>query len=61
MNGFKESTWKDLDKIETIELVLEDFGTMSMFYRFRGLKSLTLINVGISVIEVGGFKYAGAE
>lgn len=41
-----------MEKIETIELVLEDFGSMSMFYRFKGLKSLTLINVGITVIEV---------
>lgn len=51
MNGFKESVWKDLDKIDTIELVLEDFGSMAMFYRFKGLKSLTLINVGINTIE----------
>ena len=41
-----------MDKIETIELVLEDFGSMQVMNRFKGLKSITLINCGISVIEV---------
>lgn len=41
-----------MDKIEVIELVLEDFGSMSVINRFRGLKQLTLINCGITVIEV---------
>lgn len=40
-----------MDKIETIELVLEDFGSMQVMNRFKGLKSITLINCGISVIE----------
>lgn len=52
MNGFKDNVWKDIDKIETVELVLEDFGTMICMNRFKGIKSLTLINVGVSNIEV---------
>ena len=52
MNGFKDNVWKEMDKIETIELVLEDFGSMQVMNRFKGLKSITLINCGISVIEV---------
>jgi len=52
MNGFKDNVWKELDKIESIELVLEDFGNMQVISRFKGLKSLTLINCGIAVIEV---------
>lgn len=41
-----------MDKIETIELVLEDFSSMQVLNRFKGLKSLTLINCGIAAIEV---------
>lgn len=52
MNGFKDNVWKELDKIESIELVLEDFGSMQVMNRFKGLKSLTLINCGITAIEV---------
>ena len=52
MNGFKDNVWKELDKIESIELVLEDFGNMQVISRFKGLKSLTLINCGIAAIEV---------
>lgn len=52
MNGFKDSHLKEIDKIETIELVLEDFGAMHIVNKFKGLKSLTLINCGIAVIEV---------
>ena len=52
MNGFKDNVWKELDKIETIELVLEDFSSMQVLNRFKGLKSLTLINCGITAIEV---------
>lgn len=52
MNGFKDNVWKEMDKIETIELVLEDFGHMAVMARFKGIKSLTLINCGITVIEV---------
>mgnify|MGYP006878024673 FL=1 len=54
MNGFKDNVWKEIDKIEIVELVLEDFGTMLCVNRFKGVKSLTLINVGISSIEVAG-------
>lgn len=50
MNGFKDNVWKEIDKIETVELVLEDFGTMQCVNRFKSIKSLTLINVGISAI-----------
>jgi hypothetical protein len=52
MNGFKDNVWKELDKIEVIELVLEDFGAMGVFNRFKGLKMLTLINCGITAIDV---------
>ena len=52
MNGFKDAVWREQDKIETIELVLEDFGSMGIMNRFKGLKSLTLINCGIATIEV---------
>lgn len=52
MNGFKDNVWKEMDKIEVIELVLEDFGSMAVFNRFKGLKMLTLINCGIATIEV---------
>ena len=51
MNGFKDSHLKEIDKIETIELVLEDFGAMHIVNKFKGLKSLTLINCGIATIE----------
>ena len=53
MNGFKDNVWREMDKIETIELVLEDFGSMAVMNRFKGLRSLTLINCGISTLEVG--------
>ena len=52
MNGFTDKEWNHLDKIERIELTLEDFGRMNIIQAFRNLKSLTLINVGIAVIEV---------
>lgn len=40
------------DKIEVIEMVLEDLQKMGIISRFKNLKSLTLINQSISVIEV---------
>lgn len=52
MNGFKDNVWKEMDKIEVIELVLEDFGSMGVLNRFKGLKMLTLINCGIAAIDV---------
>lgn len=52
MNGFSDKEWNNLDKIERIELTLEDFGRMNVIYVFKNLKSLTLINVGITLIEV---------
>ena len=39
-------------KIETIELVLEELDKMQVVGIFKNLKSLTLINVGLSKIEV---------
>ncbi|CAD8078760.1 unnamed protein product [Paramecium sonneborni] len=51
MNGFSDKEWNNLDKIERIELTLEDFGRMNVIYVFKNLKSLTLINVGITLIE----------
>jgi hypothetical protein len=61
MNGFKDNVWKEMDKIETIELVLEDFGSMQVMNRFKGLKSITLINCGISVIEVFLHSFRGSH
>lgn len=55
MNGFKDNVWKEMDKIEVIELVLEDFGSMVVMNRFKGLKMLTLINCGITSIEVRSY------
>lgn len=52
MNGFTDKEWNHLDKIERIELTLEDFGRMNVINVFKNLKSLTLINVGITIIEV---------
>ena len=57
MNGFKDSVWRELDKIETVELVLEDFGNMGVMNRFKGIRSLTLINCGIAAIEVGAILF----
>ena len=48
MNGFSDKEWNNLDKIERIELTLEDFGRMNVIQVFKNLKSLTLINVGIT-------------
>jgi Leucine-rich repeat (LRR) protein len=52
MNGFKDNVWKEMDKIDSIELVLEDFGSMGVLNRFKGIKTLTLINCSIASIEV---------
>lgn len=52
MNGFTDKEWNHFDKIERIELTLEDFGRMNVINVFKNLKSLTLINVGITIIEV---------
>jgi hypothetical protein len=49
MNGFGDKT---ADKIEHIELVLEDMGRMNVVAAFKNLRSLTLINVGLTGIEV---------
>ncbi|CAD8156657.1 unnamed protein product [Paramecium octaurelia] len=51
MNAFSDKEWNNFDKIERIELTLEDFGRMNVVQAFKNLKSLTLINVGITVIE----------
>jgi hypothetical protein len=52
MNGFSDKTMQNPGKIEKIELILEDLDKMNVFCVFKNLKSLTLINVGLSVIEV---------
>lgn len=52
MNGFTDKDWSHPDKIERIELTLEDFGRMNVIQIFKNLKSLTLINVGVTIIEV---------
>lgn len=52
MNGFSDKEFQNLDKIETIELVLEDMPRMNVMANFRNLKSLTLINIGLTAIEV---------
>ena len=41
------------EKIEKVELVLEDYVKISVFHKFTNLKTLTLINVGIHKIEAG--------
>ncbi|CAK56731.1 unnamed protein product (macronuclear) [Paramecium tetraurelia] len=51
MNGFTDKEWNHLDRIERIELTLEDFGRMNVIQVFKNLRSLTLINVGITIIE----------
>ena len=43
MNGFKDTQMKEADKIEVIELVLEDFGNMSIFTRFKGISNIIII------------------
>lgn len=60
MNGFKDNVWKELDKIESIELVLEDFGNMQVISRFKGLRSLTLINCGVVAIDVPTYQCRGS-
>eukprot|EP01017_Pseudomicrothorax_dubius_P018845 TRINITY_DN20772_c0_g1_i1.p1 TRINITY_DN20772_c0_g1~~TRINITY_DN20772_c0_g1_i1.p1 ORF type:complete len:165 (-),score=50.63 TRINITY_DN20772_c0_g1_i1:211-705(-) len=51
MNGFRDKDMQNTDKIEVIELVLEDLQSMNVIYRFKNIKSLTLINVDIDTIE----------
>lgn len=48
MNGFTDKEWNNLEKIDRIELTLEEFPKMNCLTVFKGLKYLTLINVGIS-------------
>lgn len=52
MNGFSDKEWSHPERIERIELTLEDFGRMNVFNIFKNLRSLTLINLGITTIEV---------
>lgn len=52
MNGFSEKIMSTPNKIETIELVLEELDRMNIISTFKNLKSLTLINVNIYQIEV---------
>lgn len=57
MNGFSDKEFASPDKIEVIELVLEDMNRMNVMSYFKNLKSITLINVGLTVIEVALTKY----
>ncbi len=52
MNGFTEKDMNNLERIESVELVLEEFPRMNIVSHFKYLKSLTLINVGLTAIEV---------
>ena len=52
MNGFRDREMSQPDKIEQIELVLEDFSRMNCISSFKNLRKLTLINVGLTTIEV---------
>ena len=52
MNGYTDKEFSCPDKIERIELVLEEFGKMDVVGYFKNLKSLTLINTSIYNIEV---------
>ena len=52
MNGYTDKEFSCPDKIERIELVLEEFGRMDVVGYFKNLKSLTLINTSIYNIEV---------
>ena len=52
MNGFTEKDMNNIERIETLELVLEDFSRMNVVNNFKFLKSITLINCGIAQIEV---------
>lgn len=40
------------ERIERIEMCLEDFGRMLVINKFKNLKTLILINQGITDIEV---------
>ena len=53
MNGFTDKDIIQPEKIEQIELCLEDFTHMSVLNIFRNLKVLILINVGLTEIKVG--------
>ncbi len=52
LNGLKEKDMQNPDRVECIEMVLEDLGKMGVIARFKNLKTLTLINQNIKVIEV---------
>lgn len=47
MNGFTDKEWSQPEKIEHIELVLEDMTKINVMSIFKNLKTLTLINLGI--------------
>jgi hypothetical protein len=52
MNGFSDREFATPDRIEHIELVLEDMNRMNVISNFKNLRTLTLINVGLTAIEV---------
>jgi hypothetical protein len=51
MNGINEKGLRELDKYDTVEMVLEELGSMAFMARFKGLRSLTLVNCSIQAIE----------
>ena len=52
LNGLKEKDMQNPDRVERIEMVLEDLGKMGVISRFKNLKTLTLINQNLKEIEV---------
>lgn len=48
MNGFTDKDMLNPDKLDRIELTLEDLQRMNIVTIFKGLKYLTLINVGLT-------------
>ena len=52
MNGLTEKDMANIDKIEKIDLVLEEIRRMRIICKFKKLTSLTLISTDIMEIEV---------
>ena len=52
MNGLTEKDMANIDKIEKIDLVLEEIRRMRVISKFKKLTSLTFISTDINEIEV---------
>lgn len=52
MNGFTDKQMSEMEKIEVIELALDEFHDMSCIKHFPGLKALSLVNVNLAKIDV---------